>query len=157
MNRSFSVVALVAFALVAFQTVSAEAKGPKAQGSSHVVTNANTITKRGTPTKVNQLGSGDIDPGYFKKPIRQLPPGELGHGPVIPPSAPTPPITFGGNPPRAPSHDCGKHNGEYCHHGFDHCRGFMWFGDMCLGDGFNVYFGDSCDDGCGDSDFDSCP
>jgi hypothetical protein len=156
MNRSFSVAALLAFAFVAFQTVSAEAKGPKGQGSNRVASNANTIARGGTPKKVNQLGSGNIDPGYFKKPIGQLPPGELGHGPVVPPKTPTPPITFGGNPPRAPSHDCDKHHGDYCHHGFDHCHGFMCFGDMYLADWFNVYFGDSGDDGYGDCDFDSC-
>ncbi len=164
MNRSFSLAALLAFAFVAFQAVSAEAKGPKAQGSSHAVAHTNTvIAKGGTPKKVNQLRSGNIDPGYFKKPVGQLPPGvvsglkngELGHGPVVPPSPPTPVITFGGNPPRAPSHDCEKHHGEYCHHGFDHCRGS--FGDTCFGDWFNIYLGGSCDDGYVDSDFDSCP
>ena len=172
MKRAISILALVAFAAVACQPSSAEAKGGKSSGGNRAAapkTTTAVLTKNGTANKANKFGLGsNVEPGYFKKPV-------YGHGPVNPPKFPvtfggnpprqTTPITFGGNPQRGPSHGCGDHNGD-CHHGdcYGHdchrhdchrCHDCMWWGQICFGDMFGSYNGD-CDDCSGDCDFDFC-
>ena len=160
MKRQISIVALIAAALIACQAGLAEAKAVRAP--SH----------KPTTTGV-KLPTGNIDPGYGVKP-GQLKTASGGFNinnvngapiptqpPRLPPRfpAPTNPVTWGGNPPRAPTTGCGDKCG--CHHdgcyGHDHhrCHDSMWWGQMCFGDMFGGYNGD-CDDCYGDCDSDFC-
>jgi len=167
MKRQTSLVALTAAALLACQAVSAEAKPTRAP--SH----------KSTTTSGVKVPTGNIDPGYGVKP-GQLKTGSgfninnvngapalptqtgignrpTGHGPVV---LPTNPVTWGGNPPRAPTtgcgDKCGNHDGDCCHHDCHHRHDRMWWSRMCFENMSGGYYGD-CDDCYGDCDSDFCP
>lgn len=80
------------------------------------VSNTNSNSQKNL---INRYGNVGKVIGNFGN---QKPP--MGHGPVVPP---TTPVTWGGNPPRAPSHGCG-----YDHHHHDHHYCGYWFiPDFC--------------------------
>jgi hypothetical protein len=174
MKRQISIVALIAAALIACQATSAQAKPTRAPAHKPTTTGV-------------KLPSGNIDPGYGVKPgqlknsggifgtqpvtsqpISKQPPVFTGPltkptAPIVfPPRLPTPPptpVTWGGNPPRAPTHGCGDkcgcHHGDCYSHDHRHCHDSMWWGQMCFGDMFGNNSGD-CDDFSGDCDSDIC-
>ncbi len=168
MNRSFVVVAvaLIGSITLAGRVEAKNFKSPVGNAANGTLKASTAILKSGTgASKVNEFSPGkNADRGYVKKAVHQLPAnaagsqniGKLlpvGHGPVLPPA---PPITFGGNPPRAPSHDCDRHHGD-CH---EHCRfnlGPVWLGDFCFDNLFGEFYGACSNDCSGDVDFDSCP
>ena len=147
MNRSFSMLILVGFALTAIHAGSAEAKGTKA-GSGRPGQSYGGPKGQKLPPVVNKKLPNGYKPIVFGQ-------GPITHGPIngIPPvyHPPTTPVTFGGNPPRAPSHDCGDHG---CRH--HDCHGYWsWLCcDRCFGDSFDCYYGDYSDDCSADCDSD---
>jgi hypothetical protein len=133
--------------LLAFQAATAEAKAPlggagraiTARGvdrQTNVASNRNTNFK--TITKL--INKPAIKPIFTTMPYRleglknggkvfgQLPFGgpSRGHGLVVLPK-PTP-VTWGGNPPRAPQHGCDHNHDHHCDRGFftDICYWNFW-------------------------------
>jgi hypothetical protein len=110
---SLATVALVG--LFTFPAAAAHAKGPGTAVRSTYAKNISRTPAAGlnftaTPTITNSRLLGGIN----RKPIAVFGNGlEWGHGPVVLPPKGTTPVTWGGNPPRAPSHGCEHHHHDH--------------------------------------------
>ncbi len=181
MNRSFSLMILVAFGVLAAQAVSAEAKGVKTQTGNRQSAGPKMTTRNFAN------GSGkNIDPGYGKtvhqvpgkiNSVKNLGTSKVNQVPVTfggnPPKSPSTPVTFGGNPPRGPSHDCDhghdcdhhhdcdrscRHDCDYhCEHGRGECGQYCEGRHDCRRFCDWMFFAENCGRNCtGDCSDDSC-